>query len=287
MKKFKQFINTIKKQPPIIPAVIHFKHVQAKVPKAQTPFPIHFRHVKEDTQLDKPIVGHIDDWHAINDNAHLSNQKPDTDAHNEEIANKVIKDKPLSDLPDEDRDYINRYTAEYSDGLPSHLNKMTSHLINGRILSNAKLTKQHQDAISSLDNSINNNRIQRPLSLYSGVGFDPEKHIDENGQMFSPAFISATHSKNTAINFSSRYVRDAKPIENPDNYSIDHIIHFHLNPNDAAMHVSHLSDVPEEYETIIGRGQTLQHHGTSSYEDPLYKKIYRIHHMSIVPPQGK
>ena len=268
MKKFKQFIKTIKKAPPTIPAVIHFKHISVPKTKAVTPSPIHFKHVKEDTQPAKPVVGHINDWHETNDNSHLTKQKPRTEEHDDEIADKITGKQNLN--PD-DAKVITKYTG------------LGSHLLNGGLLDN-NLAERHKPTVNSLDNSINNNRIQVPVSLYSGVGFDPEKHIDENGQMHSPAFISATHSKGIARGFASGE-SDRDPNAPLDN--IRHIIHFHLNLNDPAMHISHLSGSPEEYETIIGRGQTLQHHGTSDYAHPEHKKIYRIHHMSIVPPQGK
>lgn len=278
MKKFKQFINTIKKQPPIIPAAIHFKHIPTPKIKTQTPTPIHFKHVKEDVQTDKPIVGHINDWHAINDNDHLTKQIPESDEHKDEIAEKLKHGQ--QDIPSRDARRINQYTSNWGGkgGL------LASYQLNNKLINGGKISGNYQNTINSLDNTINNNRIQYPVSLYSGVGFDPENHIDENGQMQSPAYISATHSRSISRGFAAdESDRDTNaPLTN-----IRHIIQFHLNPNDPAMHISHLSDSPREYETLIGRDQTLQHHGTSDYEHPEHKKIYRIHHMSIVPSQGK
>ena len=267
MKTFKQFEKEKKSEygTGVIPVAIHFKHitsvadVEGPEVKGLIPAPIHFRNVQPKKKLDeaaKPATGYKA-WLKTDDNTKLGKS-------HEAISNKLHKSNAFT--PEHDSS-IRHYTASGSTSMNKNLIKNKGKII----------AKTHQKHVKGLDSAIKNNPIQHNLNAYSGTSFDPRKHLDKKGQMHSPAYISATHSKTVAHSFSGHHATKGK-----SPYGPRHIIHFDLKKGDPATHVSHLSDHDGEHETVIGRNTKLQYHGTESHYDPDREAHFNIHRMSIV-----
>ncbi|CAB4171119.1 ADP ribosyltransferase [uncultured Caudovirales phage] len=273
MKTFKQFAKQKKQEEGtgVIPVPIHFKFVEpveVEGPKVKglIPAPIHFKHVQSKKKLDeaaKPATGYKA-WLKTDDNTKLGKS-------HEAISNKLHKSNAFT--PEHDSS-IRHYTgSKGASGKGWASTNMNKNLIKnkGKIIA-----KTHQKHVKGLDSAIKNNPIQHDLNAYSGTSFDPRKHLDKKGQMHSPAYISASHSKTVAHSFSQNAT------EGKGSYEPRHIIHFDLKKGDPATHVSHLSDHTGEHETVIGRNTKLQYHGTESHYDPDREVRFNIHRMSIV-----
>ena len=213
------------------------------------PAPIHFRHVgdgKSDIPEENIQEEHIDSWLRHNDNNHIPRRTP--------IEDVLGSAENLN--PDEKRN-INQYTRSSR--------KLNIGLINGRLHENQEKHAKH------LDNAIDKNKIKERVHVYSGIGFDPTKHMNEKGQLHSPAYISTSHDKSVANRFAT-----------PNDDCIHHIMHLYLPKGSPAMHIpEHVSGLSEK-EVLVKRGATLQHDGHSDYEHATRK--YRIHRMFLVPP---
>ena len=237
MKSYKQFHKGKEIEVGVIPAPIHFKHTS----NHEVPSPIHFKHM----DLEEERAGNYDAWKDTNENSHLGH------------TNNGIRKKLTTghDLTNDERINTLIYTR-------------SSKPLNKKLIERTPLTGGHKDMASSLDSAIARHPMKHKLHVYSGLSFNPEEHTDEHGKMHSPAYISATHSKDEAHSFTTQH------------RGIHHIARITLHPGDPAIHVSPYSASPHEDETIIKRGVTLQHHGSSDYTDPEGFR-YRVHNMSI------
>jgi len=248
----------------IAPDAIHFRDIA----RGTAPTFIHFRDVaKKITSKIKGLkeavndLGSLNGWFKKRDNEHLSNKTSDV-SHHKEVTKQISSTNNFSP---EHVKHVERYADMSSD-------------INKSLIKNSGApAKKHEKSVAGLDDAIDKNRIQKPLTVYSGTSFNPEKHIDKKGHMRSPAYISATHDKRVAAGYAQQSEK------NPMSRKPRHIIQFNLKAGDPATHISQHSAYTDEHETVIRRGVTLQHHGTESHWDNNNENWYHVHHMSIVP----
>ena len=243
MKTFKQFIKKI----PCIPSPIHFKQVSKSRLNEMVDNPDHW-----------PSKGH-----GMNDHLLADRPKLDTLTDNEYISKKLSSGQKMNS---------NEKSSATDYSGTEHAQSVNWSLLDAH--DSGKEVKH--STIKHLDSAIKKNPLQHEVHVYSGAGFDPMKHMNDDKLMHSPAFISTTHSRRVAYNH-------AKPRAEPDNTATSHIIHLHLKKGDPAINISHHSQYPGEHETVIGRNVTLQHHGYEDHPDGFNvgHKI-RVHHMSIV-----
>lgn len=213
--------------------MIKFSDLRKKKKIGVIPSPIHFKHVNSTIS---------EGWFEQNDNTHLVKRKT------------VAQQFGNINVTSDQKKAIENYTG------------VNSREINKKLIKdpNAK-----HDTISHLDNIIKNNPIPEDLHVYSAVGFDPTKNLDEKKRFHSPAFISATSNKDIAFSFTKK-IKDG----------IHHIIHLSLKKDDPATHIAEHSVNRNEEETLISRNVSLQHEGSHDFEDG--GKKYRVHRMSIV-----
>lgn len=65
--------------------------------------------------------------------------------------------------------------------------------------------------IRGLDAAVNRNKLEMPLTTYSGIGWHPHSRMDDEGIVHLPAYTSTTTSKSIAHNFavSNKHKQDA------------------------------------------------------------------------------
>lgn len=250
IKSFSQFLKEGRIGSGILDEPIHFKHVYKKFSDDDK---------KSLTEEKNPAW----QFFSTNDNKHLG-KTPSV------IAKKLGS---KNNYTPEQKQAITAYSA-YHDGDDSKDRKnWHSYQINSRLISGKKLPKEKQKTVAGLDSAISSNPIQHSVSTYSGISFDPRKKLDEKGRFKSPAFISSTHNKKQARSFAYKGYRGYNPI---------HIMQFHLKPGDPASHISQQSHFEGEHETVIGRDNTFQYHGTDSHYDHDNEHWVHVHHVSIV-----
>lgn len=201
------------------------------------PEPIHFRN---NLSLDEASY---ESWKNKNDNTQFSRRKSITDQLS-----------PLQASKEESRT-IGKYTVN-----SRPLNKK---LIGGKDLSDAD-----KKTVSHLDSVIDKNKISHNAHAYSAIGFNPAEHVNKEGKMRSPSYISLTHDKDVAHSFTKK-----------SKDGLHHIMHVELKAGDPAAHIAAHSQRTNEQETLLKRGVNLQHHGHQDYEED--GKKYRVHKVSI------
>ena len=123
-------------------------------------------------------------------------------------------------------------------------------------------TSEHPD-IKHLDSYLEKNKLPVDLHAYSAVDYNPKDKLNDEKELSLPAYMSVTPHKDVAKGYTS-----------PDKNGIHHIIHVMLKKGDTAAPLG-----THEDEVLIGRGQTMNYHGSVDFEDG--DKKYRIHKMSI------
>ena len=303
MEKFSQFMGRRNTGTP--PRIIHFKHVNTNNIGVM-PAPIHFKHVNED--VDRDNLPHISDWSGTDDNSHLANHPNyslstysgsilDHPLKKQyEAVGNVLRDQYRDNPPDKKvRNAIASYTGynTVSGSLSGLLfnakpdkSDWYSHIINKSLINKTPIKNRFvptptqmklQSTIDGLDDAVKKHSIQNNYDVYSGLSFDPRDHLNQDGIMNSPAYISTTHNKEKAYEFGHDAADASKQKEL-------HIMHLHLKSGDPAFHVGNLSRFPEEQETILGRNTNLRYMGTQSYRSGsvLNKdQVTHVHHFAV------
>jgi hypothetical protein len=240
-KKLKQIIitaiNESKKNTAgsgIAPSPVHFRMGYDSIDKRKS------KHLKSSLKEETSPVK-TEDWLGKNENAGRSVHKitkellDDADPISKEhaetlryysgpdsaVINKKLIDDHYGKKPDSSGS--RSLPKEYIEKTVKHLDKITSH------------------------------NIRRQLHVYSGLGFDPSKHVDSQGHLHMPAFTSVTHDKNVAHEFAETHHKEGRT-------QAKHILHIHLKSYDRATHISGHAFVPDEHESILPRNTILKVH---------------------------
>jgi len=112
-------------------------------------------------------------------------------------------------------------------------------------------------AKTSMDETLEKNRLPHDLHVYSGVNWHPgdvsAKHSE--GHVHLPAYTSTSTDPEVAHSFA----RDHAEAEH-GSADEHHVIHFHLKKGQQGKYVGHTSEVPNESEYILPRNTTIKVH---------------------------
>ena len=271
MKSFRAFIEAKLRDShiPSIPHVISFREKHEK------------NSVKEDRST--PIVtGRThQSWLAEPANKHLvPSSSADSSSlasreHPEHVSNKLSETNKFN--PKEKKAiaaYTGHHDGDPDDDISDEQGDWHSYKINHALINNKPIPRHLKATEAGLESAVRSNPIQHRVHVFSGVSFNPLDHVDNKGRMRSPAYISASHDKYTATQYSQPTAQDR---------NASHIIQFHLKPGDPATHVEKESLKPGEYETVIGKGAILKHIKTETYRSGPgeHPHVYHVHHFSI------
>lgn len=214
MKKFKEFINN--KNDNVFPCYVHGKHSDHSLYEEKLKFS--YRYLK-------------------NYHENLPDEEKYTFLHRELHDNQKM-------LTPEQSDAILNYTKSSTD-------------INSSLIKNHKkdtpIPDNLTDDINHLDNLTKNHELHRPITTYSGLGFDPRNHINEKGIMYSPAFMSSSINPVTADSFAKAL--DEKGTRKYDiEGSYRHMVKIRHNKGDPGYYLGDHSKLDHEKEFLIPRG---------------------------------
>ena len=207
-----------------------------------------------------------DDW--------VNNNNDNGGADHIDISDALLN-KHLNKHDNKTKKHIREYT-DYSKTLNKKL--INRHKFKtGNASDNSLFDRNEFNQIKHLD-KVTKKPIGHEVHVYSGIGFDPHKHMNpEHNTIHLPAYTSTTHDKQIAHDFVASHYKD--------DVTHHHILHIHMKPTDKAAHVSHLSKHPSEYETILPRNTTLKVHPTPDIldheDDNFGKRITHVWHATI------
>ena len=270
MKTFKQFVNKKKNNDDdfvVLSDVIHFKAGVDDKHNADPEFEPSVKKDKGHYVKEERRWGNFADWLDKNDNEHLG------ESH-EEVADVL---KPPAELNSEEKNVIQNHSVSSVDLNKALIGK------DKKFLENPK----NQDNINRLDSITDEHRAQHSHTLYSGLTFDPRTKLEGKKRFISPAYISATHDKIIANNFTKPIANLDAPehktvSELPKMHKTLHILQMQVPVGARAAHISQASTIKSEYETLIGRNSKFEYSHSEPYVDQ-FGNNYLIHHARMLP----
>lgn len=186
MKSFKKFIEKPKQN--YIPCNVHGAHANPETAKKNyIPVNVHGKHadpknkknITEEAKTYSDFKKYADDTKEFENHAALDK---DLGGHYDEH----MKRHP--DLP-----HVKRFTSDSSD-------------LNDSLIAHHGTSKEmppyHKKTAEGLDRILSSKPAHKTFHTYSGLGFDPRQHADENHKLPSPAFLSSSPHATTAEDFA-------------------------------------------------------------------------------------
>jgi hypothetical protein len=173
-------------------------------------------------------------------------------------------------LTEEEEKLVNSYTRGTSEG--NKHNELCSSELNHALIDEKKLSGRQQKLYGLLS-QLANRPFGMNVSLYSGLGFDPRKHI-KDGTLRSPAFLSFTHDRDVALSFGTQHLNSNSGDEE------HHYMHVMMGSEDKGAFIGHRSNVREEHETILPPKTELRYLGTRLHDH--YGRQIHLHHFEPV-----
>jgi len=132
-----------------------------------------------------------------------------------------------------------------------------------------------------LDAAINLHKTPHKLAVWSGTGIDPREHMNSEGIVHHPAYLSTSLSpyiaKGFAIN-SRQYKLEGNELHT-------HLMKIHVPKGHPGAYVAHLKN-PDEKEFILPRNTKLKHIKTDTEQESFgygsRKYFTHVHHMKVV-----
>jgi len=183
--------------------------------------------------------------------------------------------KPLDDY--QHADAVNDYTG--------HSRPVNNHLWQQHGASAIKTGSDetdHEWNIKTLDHVLQAHKTPHPITVFSGIRYDPRKKMNSEGIVHHPAYLSTSISKLRAKGFGTTHENQY------DQYGIrqHHVLKIRVPKGHSGIYAYNHSQAREEREFILPRGLNLRHIRTTehhvnrqSFFDP-----YTVHeyHMEIV-----
>jgi len=123
-----------------------------------------------------------------------------------------------------------------------------------------------------LDAAIASHKSPINLKVYSGVKVDPRKHMNSEGIVHHPAYLSTSLRERVAHYFAGNHVSKSN-LEK-------HIMKIHVPKGHPTAYAANLG-LTNEREMILPRGTNLKHIKTESKETDFGTMVH-THHMKVV-----
>lgn len=205
----------------------------------------------------------------LKENEHRFKSFEEMPLWNDDTGKREVSDKlhERNSFDDHDTHILHKYT-----GVEPHSEDINTHLI--RFSETKKLPKNLEEIHETIKKHIK--PLGHSVHLFSGIATSLAEKLPKNPGdiLHSPAHISMSHSPRTARTY----------MKYDDDFNA-HMIHIHTKPSDKGLHISRISEFPNEHETILPAGTNLKYHGTSTipvknfYSSP--NANIKIHHFSI------
>lgn len=246
MKTFKQHLKTLEKERKskgYFPVVVHGSHASEKYISGKFPNVVHGSHASKEEKLKEE---------NSNDYVIYDKSKSHIDALNDyETRNHKELEKHYSDLRDHpDSRNITKYTS-------------TSKGLNKALISGEDLNEDYKERVKGIDNILNNSKpLPQKTTVFSGLGFNPKHHVDDDGHIVSPAYLSTSTRGEMANTFASHLDDEGKPTGGMGGKTINsHVLKIDLPEGSShGAYIDHLSEHRGEDEFLIKRGTKFKIH---------------------------
>lgn len=155
--------------------------------------------------------------------------------------------------------------------------------------------KQTADLISK---TITQTPAHKDLSVYKGISFDPRRHMNNDGTLHSPGFMSTSIAPGQAQVFAPRLHESGERVKGDDDLK-NKTVHSHILKINipkgfkGGAYINGHTHFPHEHEFLIDKGHTLKIDKSPTKflaehdEENNFKHIGHIWHADILPRDVK
>ena len=115
--------------------------------------------------------------------------------------------------------------------------------------SKISVNDQHFD-LDALDKITTKSKLNKSMTLYSGIRHDPSKHMDDTGHVHIPAYTSTSEQYSVAHKFANRQARRS---DDGDTKADGHVLRFNMKKGQHAVDISGKSIESHEKERLLPR----------------------------------
>jgi hypothetical protein len=118
--------------------------------------------------------------------------------------------------------------------------------------------------VEKLDEALGHFQLHKPLTVFSGLHFNPKIQASGNGRLFLPAYTSTSIAAHTASGFGAFHNRDTGEQEyNEHKPMARHLLKIDLKEGQKGNYLGHHSNYPDEREFLLPRRSVIQLHNTA------------------------
>lgn len=153
------------------------------------------------------------------------------------------------------------------------------------------------DDIRGLDNALNHKKTPKPMTVFSGVGFNPGMMADKHPkkQLYMPSYTSTSIDPEVAASFAKPLPKGdsgENPLARYDLKSKDgadhHMLRINLPKNHPGSYIAGSSNFPEEKEFLLPRQQTMKINPTPEVHEFEHNGVtHRMHIWDATPTPTK
>lgn len=196
---------------------------------------------------------------------HGSHSTKKTIKEEEQISNyDVLKQRSLD--KDGQKGLINHYgyIKTHKDNQAIYRYTQGSSSLNRALIKGDELSESQKDLKNRIDRVLNDAPpIHKDTTVFSGLGFDPRQHMDENNYLTCRAYLSSSVSGRTAHSFAHHLDDDGNNVIYGDAISgtpvNTHTLQIHLpEGSNHGAYIEHVSNIPSEKEFLLREGTKLE-----------------------------
>ena len=189
------------------------------------------------------------------------------------------------------------YVKERDEESPIFRYTQGSYELNHSLINQHKTGQEPMEHFSEhakeLDKELGKHKLPHDMITYSGIKvdkFDPREHMDKDGMMHSPAFMSSSILPNVAQGFARSIERDTlRSLQGKEptgsDQSEQHIIRFKHKKGDPGTFIEGNTKYEGEHEFLIPRNVKFKFNKTPQTHEDAYGNILHIWDAEVHHPQ--
>jgi hypothetical protein len=241
-----------------------------------------FKQHLNDLEKQRKSIGYFPNVvHGSHANSKKINEETE-DSHYEALEN-YGKDNPSHTELRQHHSYLSEHSdvnhvTAYSNG---------SKVLNKALIDGKELSDHHKERVSGIDRALQDAPpLNRDITVFSGLGFDPRKHMDENNIITNRAYTSTSTKGPIAYGFAAHLDDDGKPTGGMGGKTVNtHTLKIDLPKGSShGAYVDHVSMHPGENEFLLKKGIKIKIDRTEARKEELNgaEVVHHTHHGQIV-----
>ena len=137
----------------------------------------------------------------------------------------------------------------------------SSKVLNKSLIEGKELSDHHKERVAGIDRALQDAKpLHRDITVMSGLGFDPRKHMDEDNTITNNSYTSTSTKGPIAYGFAAHLDDEGKPTGGMGGKTVNtHTLKINLPKGSShGAYVDHVTNYPGENEFLMKRGSKFK-----------------------------